>query len=110
MGKKEERLDIVLYAGCFISVCVIILSILKYISAAPFGGFTLANQDAYIQYLDLFGWLKDILEGKSNIAYTFSKSLGGTGIAVFSYYLASPLNLLVYFLKNHNLIAFLILL
>ena len=29
---------------------MIILSILKYISAAPFGGFTLANQDAYIQY------------------------------------------------------------
>lgn len=106
MGKKEERLDIVLYAGCFISVCVIILSILKYISAAPFGGFTLANQDAYIQYLDLFGWLKDILEGKSNIAYTFSKSLGGTGIAVFSYYLASPLNLLVYFFEKSQLNSF----
>lgn len=106
MKKKEKKLDIALYIGCFVSVCLIVFIVLKNISAAPFGSFTLANNDAYIQYLDLFGWLKDVLEGKNTIAYTFSKSLGGSGIAIFSYYLASPLNFLVYFFEKSQLNIF----
>ena len=73
---------------------------------APFGTLSLAWMDANIQYLDFFSYLKDVLAGNNDIAYTFSKSLGGSNVAVFSYYLSSPLNLLVVFFDKAELHTF----
>ena len=38
---------------------------------APFGDKSLAWSDANIQYLDLFAYLKDVLEGNNNIAQPY---------------------------------------
>lgn len=73
---------------------------------APFGNKTLATMDAHIQYLDFFMYLKNVLNGSDRIAYTFGQTLGGCNIAVFSYYLSSPLNLLVVFFSKENLHVF----
>ncbi len=73
---------------------------------APFGTKSLVIFDADIQYLDFFCYFKDVLEGKNSIGYTFSKTLGGTNIAVFSYYLSSPFNLLLVFFKRTQLHSF----
>lgn len=59
-------------------------------------------EDGNIQYLDFFSYFKDVLSGENSLIYTFSKTLGGSNIAVFSYYLASPFNLLIIFLKKQN--------
>ncbi len=67
---------------------------------APFGTKSLVVMDADIQYLDFFCYFKDVLEGKNSIGYSFGKTLGGTNIAVFSYYLSSPFNLLLIFFKR----------
>lgn len=72
----------------------------------PFGSSTLATMDADICYLDYFAYLKDVLCGKNSIAYSFGKTFGGTNIAVFSYYLSSPFNLLVVFFRKENLQLF----
>ena len=106
MIKKQTKKNLCLYVGSFLSVCIILLIIFKGMGIAPFGSTTLANYDGYIQYLDFFAWFKDVLAGKSDITYTFGKSLGGTNIAVFSYYLASPLNFLVVFFKKSQLNTF----
>ena len=82
-----------LYMGCFTGL-------------APFGGSTLASADVYYQYMDFYAWFHDVLHGSNNIGYTFGKTLGGTNITVFSYYLASPLNLLVYFFDKTQLHTF----
>lgn len=71
---------------------------------APFGSKSLATMDAKIQYLDFFCFLKDIFNGENSIIYSFSKSLGGSYFAVFSYYLASPFNFLVIFFEKENFI------
>lgn len=86
----------------------LIISILCLLSEkiAPFGSKTLAVMDADIQYLDFFAYFKDVLEGKANVEYSFAKQLGSTPIAVFSYYLSSPLNLLVYFFSKAQLHIF----
>ncbi len=73
---------------------------------APFGNNSLVCMDAEIQYLDFFAYLKDVLSGKSSIAYVSGKMLGGTGIALFSYYLSSPFNLLVVFFEKQSLHSF----
>ena len=73
---------------------------------APVGTRSLATNDAGIQYLDFFLYYKDVLTGGNSISYTFSKLLGGTDIALFSYYLASPLNLLVLFFPRDRVVSF----
>ncbi|MBO4927605.1 MAG: YfhO family protein [Clostridiales bacterium] len=64
---------------------------------APFGNRALIYSDGQHQMIDLLCWYKDVLAGKSSIGYTFSKSLGGSNFAVFTYYLASPFSLLIVF-------------
>lgn len=73
---------------------------------APFGTKSLVVMDADIQYIDFFSYLKDVFEGKNSIGYTFGKTLGGTNIAVFSYYLSSPFNLLLVFFDRSRLHTF----
>lgn len=97
-----------LYMGCFTGVAVLLIILFKILGLAPFGGSTLASADVYYQYMDFYAWFHDVLHGSNNIGYTFGKTLDGTNITVFSYYLASPLNLLVYFLIKRNYIRFLI--
>lgn len=85
---------------------LILLPIFYLQDLAPFGANSLASMDARIQYIDFFAYLKDLLEGKADLNYTFSKTLGGTYIAVFAYYLSSPLNLLVVFFDKAELNIF----
>lgn len=73
---------------------------------APFGKHSLASMDAHIQYLDFFAYLKDVLSGENSICYTFSKTLGGNNIGLFSYYLASPFNLIILFFDKSDLVSF----
>ena len=91
---------------CFMIVELIMLISYKLYNYAPFGNNSLACMDATIQYLDFFAYLKDVLNGENSIAYTFGKTLGGNNIAVFTYYLSSPLNLLVLFFKKSQLHMF----
>ncbi len=67
---------------------------------------TLVWADAFFQYLDFFGWYKDILAGKQSLWYTFSSSLGQNSVGIFSYYLASPFNLLLFFFPKTKLQVF----
>lgn len=62
--------------------------------------------DANIQYLDFFAYFKDVLEGKQSVTYSFSHLLGQSGIGLFSYYLASPVNILLLFFKKPDLHSF----
>lgn len=73
---------------------------------APFGTNSLACMDGNIQYLDFFAYLKRMLAGDTQAMYTMEKTLGGSCLAVFSYYLTSPLNLLVVFFPQAQLHSF----
>ena len=93
-------------AWCFIEVVLILLALYRLYGYAPFGNKSLAWADASIQYMDFFAYLKDVIMGKNSIDYTFGKTLGGTNIATFSYYLASPWNFLVIFFEKSQLHTF----
>ena len=85
---------------------LIIIAVYKIYGYAPFGNMSLAAMDANIQYLDFFAYFKDVLTGENSLLYTFGKTLGGSNIAVFSYYLSSPFSLLVIFFNKENLHTF----
>ena len=72
----------------------------------PFGSRSLMINDGDWQYLDFFSYLKDVLAGKNSLSYTFSKGIGSTGLPLFAYYLASPVNLLVVFFDKVDVHVF----
>lgn len=101
---KKDKSKIIFLSG--VITLLIILCIYAISGFAPFGTKTLAVMDANIQYVDFFSYLKDVISGENSIAYSFGKSLGGSNVAVFSYYLSSPFNLLLLLFSNSNIYTF----
>lgn len=92
---------------CFFLV-VVLFAVIQAISGLyPFGSKYNLIWDEDIQYVDFFSFYKDVLLGKADIGYSFSKSAGGSLIALFGYYLGSPLNLLVVFFEKEQIPMFL---
>lgn len=60
----------------------------------PFGDRTPLTVDLYHQYAPFLNALRDKLRGGESFWYSWNGSLGMNFLAVFAYYLASPLNLL----------------
>lgn len=92
--KKEP---LIACLSSWVLTAVIILLAFVILGIIPFGNEALIYKDGQQQMVDLFCWFKDVIAGKSSIDYTFTKYLGGSNFAVFSYYLSSPLNLLIVF-------------
>lgn len=95
LNRVKERIFPSLVAAIVVFLTVLFI----YVGAgmAPFGNNSFAVADAKVQYLDFFMYLKDVLSGKNSIGFSFGNLLGSNNIALFSYYLASPLNLLIVF-------------
>lgn len=100
--KKELKMAGMAFAISFIMIYVLYFLL----SFAPFGSGTVAWGDGIYQYLDIFSCLKNILQGKMDMFYTMSDTLGGDLLSVFSYYLASPWNLLIVFFRPDQFFAF----
>lgn len=94
----------------YLLVFIVPIVILALVTAAnnlyPFGDKTWLLWDQDVQYADYFQYLKNVLTGEAHIGYSFSKSLGGSLVGVFAYYLVSPLNLLVVFFKDTQIPLF----
>lgn len=73
---------------------------------APFGDSSFANDDAVIQYLDFFSYLQRLMAGEASLTFSFEKGLGGNVFAMLTYYLFSPLNLLIVFFDRTELHSF----
>lgn len=72
----------------------------------PMGNTSNLASDLYFQYIDYFGWFRNVLLGYGKIDYSFSMSLGNQTVGQFAYYLSSPFNLLVYFFSEEQLPLF----
>lgn len=65
---------------------------------SPFGHNSILTVDLGQQYVDMFSAYRDtILHHPSTFFYSFSNALGGDMLGVWTYYLMSPLNLLLLF-------------
>ena len=76
----------------------------------PFGDKSVLKWDLEIQYIDIYAWFRNALHNGDGLFYSFSKSLGGNMFGVFSLYLGSPFNLLIYFFEVEDIPVFLVLL
>ena len=66
-------------------------------------GHSLAMVDLRGQYIAFFRYYKTILDGDNTILYTLGKVTGGDFLSIFTYYLASPFNLVLKFVANVEL-------
>lgn len=87
---------------CFLMPILLLSALFIVKGVYPFGAKSNLMWDMEIQYTDFFSFYKNVLSGNADISYSFSKSLGGSAIALWGYYLSSPLNLLIVFFKHSD--------
>jgi len=72
----------------------------------PFGAESFLTEDLKYQYIDFYRWFKSVLEGNRSLFYSTALSLGTNTWGLYSYYLASPFNYLVFFFDESHLTEF----
>ncbi len=88
------------------AVSLLLLSAAAVFGLVPFGDRNFVFMDACIQYIDLFAWLQHVLLGEDSVLWSFCRGIGGNAWPIFTYYLSSPLNLLVLLFERTELYAF----
>lgn len=112
-GLKRLENKWILACLAFLVPAVLLLIVFAVNGVTPFGGRSLAAQDANIQYIEFFNYYRNLFHGEDTLLYSFTNFLGGSGVALFAYYLASPLNLLILLVPasmDHALFSLLVLL
>ena len=56
--------------------------------------------DTFPQYIPYLEYFKNIFSGEASIFYSLAKSIGGEMHGLFTYYLASPFNIILLFFDN----------
>lgn len=103
----SRYIKILFYIGSFgIPLIIILLSLFRS-DIFPFGDRTLVYHDMIWQYTDFFMWFRQVLEGKDSLFYSFNLGMGGNTIGLVAYYLASPLNILVFLSDTVHMAEFL---
>lgn len=100
---RKDRLPYLL--AFFIPVlCMILIFIGKEIY--PFGDRSFLRTDLYHQYAPFFQELKDKLANGESLFYTWDIGLGTNFMAIFAYYLSSPMNWFLFLCPSSLVIEF----
>ena len=96
---KALGLSSAFYVACAAIPVVLLLACLVLVGEYPFGSIRMlgGDYDLAYQYANLLSWFQSTLLGDASLLYSQGKSLGGNMFATYSYYVASPLNLLLAF-------------
>lgn len=94
MPDKNSNIMIYIWAA-LIPVAIMLLTTI-WLKISPFGSGSYLIIDMVGQYSAFLAYLRTIILGTgNNIFYSFSKTIGGDVYGLFTYYLASPINLIV---------------
>lgn len=88
------------YAGNFVAAVLVLVASSIWSGIYPFGERSFLTEDLMFQYVDFFSWLQRALWGEESLFYSTSQALGGNTWGLYSYYLGSPINLLVAFFER----------
>ncbi|MBO4579020.1 MAG: YfhO family protein [Clostridiales bacterium] len=106
MDRKKIRNKAIRIVLAFAAVFTASYVVYLILGLAPFGNLSFTHRDGDIQMLDFLRCFKRFLEGDGSMLYSFSKGLGDNMYPLFTYYLASPVNLFVVFFRYEDLPAF----
>ena len=101
IGQKLNRKHII--ALSFLLPLLVMIGCCIAFGVQPFGDNSLLIIDGLHQYMPFYSVLYDKLKGGESLFYSFCSGLGINFLSLFSYYLSSPLNLLILFFKKSQL-------
>lgn len=87
----------------FLIPILIMTSYFAYRNMFPFGNSSLLTVDLGQQYVDFFKYYRENLGNWHQMIYSFSNGYGNSMLGTWSYYLMSPLNIVLLFFKASNL-------
>lgn len=94
INKCTFKKNVAFYASCFAFTVTLFVTLAVAGHVYPFGDNSFLAGDLKYQYIDFFAWFRRVLLGEENLRYSFSQGLGMNTWGLYSYYLASPFNLL----------------
>lgn len=89
--------------GCFLLPVGILIVAAAVCGLHPLGSNLFMLNDMNAQYVDFFAWYRDVLTGSADATYSTTQALGQNMMGTISYYLASPLNILVLFFDERDI-------
>ncbi len=98
--------NVAFYAACFTFSITLFVALAIAGHIYPFGDNSFLTNDLKYQYIDFFAWFRRVLLGEANLRYSFSQGLGMNTWGLYSYYLASPFNLLCVLFPQDKLTLF----
>lgn len=98
--------NVAFYAACFTFSIALFVALAIAGHIYPFGDNSFLTNDLKYQYIDFFAWFRRVLLGEANLRYSFSQGLGMNTWGLYSYYLASPFNLLCVLFPAEKLTLF----
>lgn len=91
-----NRLKTALFWAACLTLPVMVLVVLSIWGGVyPFGPESFLTEDLKYQYIDFFTWFRHVLTGEANVFYSFAQGMGSNTWGLYSYYLASPFNLII---------------
>ena len=112
MGESSEhmrssKLGALIFWGAWFVVPIAMLCVVAAVRGVyPFGAQSFLAEDLVFQYVDFFAWFKRVLAGQESVFYSTACGLGANTWGLYSYYLASPFNLLLPFFDEAHLTLF----
>ena len=102
MRSRFHQKTIAVYTVGLLLPVGILFCAFAWLGVSPFGNKSILINDLSSQYVDFFAYYRDILRSGnfSGLLYSFSKGPGGNFFGIFTYYLASPFNLILLFFDN----------
>lgn len=103
---KRKTGSVAFWAACAALPIILFCGLAIWGGVYPFGSESFLTEDLKYQYIDFFTWFRGVLLGENSIFYSFAQGLGSNTWGLYSYYTASPFNLLlVLFDQDHPTLA-----
>ena len=104
---RKLTLDRVAFAAACLVVPMAMLAVMCACNGVfPFGDKTFLAEDLRYQYRDFYEWFIRVLHGDASVLYNLNTGMGTNAWGIYSYYLASPVNLLLPLFGSDNIALF----
>lgn len=96
----------IIYTLCFLLPVIIMLVIFIIRGIYPFGDRSFLFSDMYHQYMPFFSEFLRKIKAGEGLAYSYNVGIGSNFLALYVYYLASPLHWLAFLVPESHLMEF----
>ena len=93
--RPQRARSALFWVACAALPVLLLLALSAWGGIYPLGPESFLTEDLKYQYIDFFTWFRHVLTGEANIFYSFAQGMGSNTWGLYSYYLASPFNLII---------------